>query len=298
MTDGHQAAYSAHATLAENLVQVAQQPDVHLFVAQTPGPADRALLVIHGGPDRDHTYLREPLTDLAGRHRVIFADLRGCGRSTQGLSLEQYTPDAVVADQLALLDALGVQRADVLGFSYGGMLAQRLALAAPHRVNRLIIASSSIPPVPPDAYDDWPEAAALRDRGPGVWADAPEPTPDLVRAAAVASADTDVWRPQARQGYLRRLQDVRFSAEWARPFLARTLPPARPEAALDRLRALGLPILLLHGRQDLTFPAKLAEQTAAALPAARAVILQDAGHMAHVDQPAAWLAALSEFLDA
>ena len=282
--------------LTESLVRVAREPRVELFVAQSPGPADRALLVIHGGPDWDHTYLRAPLAELAGHCRLIFADLRGCGRSTRGLDPARYTPDAAVADLLALLDALGLPRADVLGFSYGGLLAQRLALSAPDRVRRLIIASSSIPPVPPDAYDDWPEAAALRERGPAPWAQAPEPSADLVRADAIAAAATHVWRPEARPDYLRRIEHVRFTAEWARPFLAGTLPPARPEAALDRLAALGLPVLLLHGRRDLTFPAKLAGQAAAALPGARAVVLPDAGHMAHIDQPAAWLAAISAFL--
>ncbi|HEY1915095.1 MAG TPA: alpha/beta fold hydrolase [Streptosporangiaceae bacterium] len=57
----------------------------------------------------------------------------------------------VSADLIALLDALGIARADVLGFSYGGMIAARLALAAPGRVRRLIVASASLLPVPPDA---------------------------------------------------------------------------------------------------------------------------------------------------
>jgi hypothetical protein len=52
-----------------------------------------------------------------------------------------------------------------------------------------------------------------------------------------------------------------------------------------------------HGRQDMTFPAALAERTAALLPGATAVVLDEAGHMAHVDQPECWLAALSAFLD-
>jgi len=123
--------------LIESVVRVARNPDVELFVARTAGPPGRrVLLVIHGGPDWDHTYLREPLVGLSGSSRVVFRDLRGCGRSTRGLADGDYTPDAVVADLLALLDAMGVERADVLGFSYGGLLAQRLALAAPARVRR------------------------------------------------------------------------------------------------------------------------------------------------------------------
>jgi pimeloyl-ACP methyl ester carboxylesterase len=64
---------------------------------------------------------------------------------------EQYTPDDVIADLTALLDHLGADQVDVLGFSYGGLIAQRLALTTA-RVRRPIVASRSIPPVPPDAY--------------------------------------------------------------------------------------------------------------------------------------------------
>lgn len=280
--------------LSESLVQLPGEPDVRLFVAQTRGPADRVLLVVHGGPDWDHTYLRDPLVRLEGSHRVVFTDLRGCGRSTSGLADDRYTPDAVVTDLLELLDALGVERADVLGFSYGGMIAQRLAVAAPERIRRLIIASSSIPPVPADAYDDWPEAAALRDTNACAWAD--DPSPELVRADAVECVAANVWREQSQAELLRRLAQVRFSAEWARPFLAGVLTPARPQQSQARLAASGIPILLLHGRQDLTFPAKLAEQVAAEVATATAVIIDQAGHMAHIDQPEAWITAVASFL--
>lgn len=272
-------------------------PPVQLFTVQSAGPADRALLVIHGGPDWDHSYLREPLVRIADVRRMIWADLRGCGRSSTGLPAGAYTPDAAVADLIALLDALELAEVDVLGFSYGGMLAERLALAVPHQIRRLIIASSSIPPVPEDAYADWPEAAELQAAGHALWADDPEPSPALVRADAIAGIAANVWRPEARADYRDRLEAVHFTAEWSRSWVDGTLPPARPKDAERRLAALGLPILLLHGRQDMTFPARLAEQSAAAIPQAHAVVLDQAGHMAHVDQPDAWLDAVTAFLD-
>jgi pimeloyl-ACP methyl ester carboxylesterase len=282
--------------LTQNRIAVSADPAVDLFVTQTPGPADRALLVIHGGPDWDHSYLREPLDQLAGTHRVIWPDLRGCGRSTIGLADGAYTADAVVSDLIALLDALDLARVDLLGFSTGGQFAQRLTLAAPDRIRRLIIASSSIPPVPPDAYDDWPEALELRATGNQLWTSVSVPTPERVRADALASLEANVWGPKGHEEYRRRLDAIRFTAEWARPWLAGTLPPIRPENSLARLGALAVPILALHGRQDMTFPASLAEYTAVQLPSARAVILDEAGHMAHIDQPEAWLAAIVTFL--
>jgi pimeloyl-ACP methyl ester carboxylesterase len=278
---------------SESRVVVSADPPVELFVAQEGDSVDGALLVVHGGPDWDHSYLREPLDRLGGR-RLILPDLRGCGRSTTGLAAHRYTPDAVVGDLIALLDSMGVSRADVLGFSYGGLLAQRLALAAPRRVRRLVVASSSVLPVP-ETWT-WAERDRRRAAESAVWSDGRLSGADLTRAAAVAGARANVWREAALPDYLARLERVRFTAEWAGPFLAGTLPPARCDDAADRLAALDIPILLLHGRQDMTFPVALVERTTALIPTARAVILDEAGHMAHVDQPEQWITAISEFL--
>jgi pimeloyl-ACP methyl ester carboxylesterase len=287
---------NAGSVWTESHIAVSADPAVRLFVAQSQGPADRVLLVIHGGPDWDHSYLREPLDRLAGQHRLILPDLRGCGRSTRGLGDGQYTPDAATGDLAVLLDALGVADADVLGFSYGGLLAQRLALATPRRVRRLIIASSSVLPVPPGALEGWAERDRRTAAAKRAWSDRALSGPDLTRAAAIAQAPADLWRQDAMPGYLARLQRIRFSAEWLRPWRAGTLPPAHPDDAALRLAAVSIPILLLHGRQDMTFPAALAQQAAALIPSARAVILQDAGHMAHIDQPGQWITAVSGFL--
>jgi pimeloyl-ACP methyl ester carboxylesterase len=289
-------AWQTGPVFCASAVTVSADPVVELFVAQTPGPAGNALLVIHGGPDWDHTYLREPLSRLAGRHRLILPDLRGCGRSTRGLADSQYTPAAAAGDLAVMLDELGIGHADVLGFSYGGLIAQRLALAEPGRVRRLVIASSSVLPVPPDAFDGWDERTRRRAAAAAAWSDPALSGPELTRAAAIASAPADVWRPQALPGYLDRLADVHFTAEWLRPFRAGTLPDARPRNATQRLAALGRPTLLLNGRQDMTFPAGLAEDAAELIPSAHAAVIEEAGHMAHVDQPGAWLDALTDFL--
>lgn len=280
----------------EDVVAVSTDPPVELFVAVTPGPVDRTLLVIHGGPDWDHSYLREPLDELAGSHRVVLPDLRGCGRSTRGLADELYTPDAVVADLTALLDALGADGVDVLGFSYGGLLAQRLTLAAPERIRRLIIASSSILPVPEDAFDGWTERDERIATEADVWSNSSLDGPELTRAAALAGAHANVWQPEVLPDYRRRLDAVRFSAEWMRPWRAGSLPSARPDNAAQRLAALAVPVLLLHGRQDMTFPATLVDQTVASIPSAEAKVLDEAGHMAHIDQPGEWIKAVRSFL--
>lgn len=286
----------------ETLIRVSEDPGVELFTAQTAGPDDRALLVIHGGPDWDHSYLRDPLIRLAGAHRVILADLRGCGRSTSGLAPGEHTPDHAVRDLIALLDVMGLPRADVLGFSYGGLIAQRLALTNPERVRRLVVASSSVLPVPADAFDGWAErdkrradaAAALAALELGSTISGPE----LTRAWAETAAAVDVWRAENLPGYWDRLARVRFTASWLGALRVGALPSPRLPDALTRLSNLGLPILLLHGKEDMTFPVSLAYEAQATIPSARAAVIADAGHMTHVDEPGEWLAALRDFLEA
>ena len=262
--------------LTESLVAVSADPRVELLVAQSPGPAGRALLVIHGGPDWDHTYLRDPLSELAGQHRLVLPDLRGCGGSTRSLPSGCYTPDAAVADLLTVLDRLGLADVDLLGFSYGGLLAQRLAVTAPSRVRRLIIASSSIGPVPEGAFAGWAERDRRVAAEAAVWSGSGLTGPALARAAAVAGAPANVWRAEKLPGYLDRLSAVNFSGDWLRPWRAGTLPPAHVPAAAQRLSLLGVPVLLLHGEHDMTTPAALITRAAARIPGATAVILGDA----------------------
>jgi pimeloyl-ACP methyl ester carboxylesterase len=271
---------------------------VTLFTAISAGPVSKTLLVVHGGPDWDHTYLREPLSRLGGEYRVVLPDLRGCGRSTTGLADEAYTPDAAAGDLLALLDRLGILRAAVLGFSFGGFIAQRLLAAAPERVSRLIVASGSILPVPADAFAGWAERDERVAAEAAVWADATLTGPGFTRAAAMAGARANVWRPASLPGYLRRLSEIHFTAEWLRPYRAGVLPSPWLSDPVAALSASGRPTLLLHGAQDMTFPAALVGQAAARIPRATAVVLADAGHMAHVDDPRTWLAAVGRFLAA
>jgi pimeloyl-ACP methyl ester carboxylesterase len=183
---------------------------------------------------------------------------------------------------------------DVLGFSTGGLLAQRLTLAVPQRIRRLVVASSSIQPVPAAAFVGWAERerrlAAIEQPDPALSG------PALTEAWARTSAPLNIWQLDLLPEYQRRLDGIGWSAEWARQWLAGRLPSARPEDSARRLAVLGVPLLLLQGRQDMTFPAELAVRAAAALPTARACLLEAAGHMAHVDQPEAWLSALEAFL--
>ena len=287
MSDGLQARGFHHS-------RVEVSTGVQLFTARRHAAARNTLLVIHGGPDWDHTYLRAPLANLKDR-QLLLPDLRGCGRSSGGLADDAYTPDLAVADLIALLDAVNVERCALLGFSYGGLLAQQLAVKRPDRVERLIIASRSV------LTHDQDAAARLgvgtRSRAEQqIWSDPGLTDEERVRAAAIAAADLDVCGAGARADYLDRLNEIRFTANWARPWRAGVLPPAGLKESITALSATRIPTLLLHGGSDQRFPVSHALEAADRLPDARAVVIDHAAHMAHIDHPEVWLDAIQTFL--
>lgn len=209
---------------------------------------------------------------------------------------EEYHPDGIVRDLVRVLDAFRVERADVLGHSYGGMVAQRFAISHPSRVRSLIVSGSSVLPVPPDAFAGWAERDEILARQEDPWQRADLSPEECVRAEAFEAAPANIRRAEAMPGYLRRLGEIRFGAEWARPFLAGKLASPRLPDAAQRIAELGIPVLLLHGRQDMTFPVGLVEPTLGLIPQAGAVVLEEAGHMLHVDEPDGYLNAVRGWL--
>lgn len=275
------------------LVQV--EGDVALAVHELGTGVEHTLLVVHGGPDWDHSYLRRPLSGTAGRRRLLLPDLRGCGMSTRGLDLRRYTPAAAVADLLRLLDEVDLAEVDLLGFSYGGLLAQRLTVLAPGRIRRLVLASTTAIPGNDALFGSWPERERRLRTARQPLGDV-RLTPDYCQQMAVAQSALDVWRPTSLLEWRTRLDAIQWSSEWWRALDAGLLSDALPDDSLDRLREVALPVLFLHGQYDMRFPAAGAAQAAAALPGSTLAVVPEAGHMAHVDQPTEWLNHLEAFL--
>jgi len=101
------------------------------------------VLVLHGGLG-SASDMRHQIEALADAHFVIAPDLRGNGRSGDAATQLSY---AVMADDMVnLLDALGVQRSDVVGWSDGGIVGLDLAMRHPTRVSKLIVIGANFDP--------------------------------------------------------------------------------------------------------------------------------------------------------
>lgn len=100
------------------------------------------LVILHGGPGASHQYFLPYLLPLARSNRVIFIDERGSGKSERLEDASQYTVENMVEDVEAVRQALKLGKIDLLGHSYGGVLAQAYALKYQQNLNHLILCST------------------------------------------------------------------------------------------------------------------------------------------------------------
>jgi pimeloyl-ACP methyl ester carboxylesterase len=103
------------------------------------------VLLIHGFPDSSRLWRHVTPQLVAAGHRVIAPDLRGFGDSDRPEAVEAYRISRSVADMVAVLDALGIERARVVGHDWGAVVAWALAAFAPERVERLAVLSVGHP---------------------------------------------------------------------------------------------------------------------------------------------------------
>ncbi|MYS90312.1 alpha/beta fold hydrolase [Streptomyces sp. SID5464] len=228
-----------------------------------------------------------------GGRRVIRYDHRDTGRSsTVDFAQQPYTVADLASDALAVLDALGAERAHVVGASLGGIIGQRLAVTHPGRV--LTLTSLSSQPLGTDT------AAAVQramEGAPPLPGELPAPRPELLAALASAfpepqagledylAARLPLWRvlhgqvlPFDEDEYraMERRAYERARDPWAA--LNHALAGAAPVGSTAELASVTAPSLVLHGTEDPMFPPAHAEATAAALPGARLVMIEGMGH--------------------
>ena len=112
------------------------------------------IVVLHGGPDFDHYYLRPELDRLAGSFRLVYYDQRGRGRSGNAVDPDEISIESEVADLERVRRHFGFESVAVLGHSWGGVLAMEYAIRHPDRASHLILvntaasAFASLIPVP------------------------------------------------------------------------------------------------------------------------------------------------------
>jgi len=222
--------------------------------------------------------------------RSIYFDNRGTGQSDAPPG--PYTMEQMADDAVGVLDVLGVDRAAVFGVSMGGMIAQEVALRHPSRVKKLVLGCTT-------------------PGGPNATMPAPERLAQLVEAVRLQS--TDAERAVELSLSLLFPADLIDAQPMLKPMLVAAMqmtkptPPATASSALDgimswsceeRLGAIRVPVLIVHGTEDVLIPVANAELLAARIPHARKLILPGEGHGFGARDPDAVNRAIVEFLQA
>ncbi len=107
--------------------------------------AGQPVVLLHGFPDSSYVWREQIPALVAAGKRVVAPDLRGFGESDKPQEVEAYRMSHLVADVVAVLDALEIDRADVVGHDWGAGLAWVLAARVPERVHRLVVMSVGHP---------------------------------------------------------------------------------------------------------------------------------------------------------
>ena len=242
------------------------------------GGTGPVVVLVHGIPT-NHVLWWDVAPRLAPHARVLAVDLLGYGRSDRP---DGHPVDiAAHADRLvALLDALGVARATVVGHDIGGGIAQIVAVRHAGRVERLALVDAV-------CYDAWPvpamQALKLAARGHVL-----EHLPGRPTMAALRAGLRTLFVHQERADRFVEAFTAPFaSADGMDAFAAhvRTLDSRQTEAIGPALRELALPVAIVWGRQDHQLPPALAERLARDIPGAELTWVEDASHFVPCDRP-------------
>ena len=245
--------------------------------AQISGPPDGPPVVLIHALGTDLTLWDEVAAALP-RNRVLRFDLRGHGRSD--VPPAPYAMGALIRDTETLMGHFGLRDAVVAGVSLGGLIAQGLATKRLDLVRAMVLSNT-----------------AAKIGSADLWA---------ARRADVASHGLAVYAPGAMERIFGRKWRDHPQMPRLRDMLLATDPEgwtgcAAAIAGTDfytTTAALTLPTLVIAGANDGTTPPDLVRETADLMPGCRLEMIRGAGHLPMVDQPAAFIALLQDFLRA
>jgi pimeloyl-ACP methyl ester carboxylesterase len=248
----------------------------HTGASTLPGvpPAlDRGelLLFLHGAGSNAHTWHHQ-LRHFEPAHSALAIDFPGHGRSgsTEGLA----DLDAHVRCLAEFAQTLRLRPAVLGGRAMGGAVAIAFALAHPQRVRALVlVATPARFEIPQSSLDTWRDVTMGRATQPfAMNLFSPKVDMAVVRECFMEQVKTD---PRVRYTDMLACNGIDFG---------------------DRLAALRVPVLAITGRDDHFAPPERAEEVQRRIPGARLAVIDDAGHMLTSEQPAAFNAAVEQFL--
>lgn len=271
------------------------------------------LMIVHGGPGASHDYFLPHLLPLARTNKIIFIDERGSGRSQKLEDVSQYTVDNMVEDVEAVRQALNLGKINLLGHSFGGVLAQAYALKYQRNLTHLILGGTfsstaalnavlaqekqSMPAEAREKLEalekdglfgkgkDWEKNRYPDEYARLAWGDGyfpylyqKHPDPNYDPMSGNTSTSWDLYREMWGSHGEFIVDGNLKSAEYT-----------------DRLSTIHVPTLIICGDHDESAPS-LSRTMHEKIAGSKLAIMPQSGHLAFVDQPTLYLNTVNDFL--
>jgi proline iminopeptidase len=268
-------------------------PDVDLAY-ETFGAAIRAtpVIVANGGPGLSHIYMlqNDVWTRLSHNRLIVFYDQRGTGKSKRVSLDAPFGMDAQVADMEAVRAKFGFQKFDLVGDSYGGLLAMAYAAAHPEHIEKLILSDSAAPAwkdivrALPDVFPDVLEQIAAREKNSTGTNAADQRIRDHFLMLFYSEANRDAYLAGVKD--LESVPQVSAAVQKA----TRTLDLT---AELPKFK---FPTLVITGRYDMNVTPLTAWNIYKAIPGAKFAVFEKSGHLPSYEEPDKYVSVVDAFL--
>jgi proline iminopeptidase len=263
--------------------------------------AGDTIIVLHGGPGLDHTELLPQYERLAKAFRLLFYDQRACGKSGGSFDEKSINVETYVEDLDGIRKAFGIEKANILGFSWGGLLGLYYTLKHPKEVNKLILIDS-VPASSAD-FQDFGKVLDKRRSGP----EKKQPA-EILCSAEYMAGDPKAVTASLRLGFRAycfdpdRAKDITlaFTAKSAKAFIevGNLFDKTLFDPGYDlhaKLKGIRCATLIVHGDTDPIQP-RFLKTVSAEIKGSRFVLLDKCGHFSHVEQPTKLFDEITRFI--
>jgi proline iminopeptidase len=244
-----------------------------------------ALVLLHGGPGFDHTYLRPWLDPVSEIAQLVYVDERGCGRSQR--HTHEYYQLGIMADDIVLLcETLGIEHPIVLGQSFGGFVALSIAHRHPEFAKGIILFDTS--PAWTGGYDlDALEQLVGGQRGKELREVAYKESTGQATEAELKRFEQEIMPLYWHQGFKPEYIEVLFSNSMMNMDIATYMMGtlSKEYDLRPHLSEIKIPALVLQGRYDWVTPMAGAEEMAHNIPNAQLHVFEHSGHMVFMEEP-------------
>jgi len=291
-------ALTVPATAADTITTGTIATDSAEIFFKTMGTGD-PIIVLHGGPGFDHRQFLPFIWELATKHQVILFDQRGTGLSSGKADSTTINIDSFVADIEAVRQHFGLQKINLLGHSWGGILAMYYGVQHPDRLRSLILCSTT---ASAKAFDEMrANYMALRSEADQAALN------EIGSSDAFNNGNPDAWAKFWRIWFRTYFADPKQVERMDLFFPPNTIKNCGTVAGLvlrsigdfdlhNQLTDISCPTLIMHGEAD-PMPATYAQSLHRALPGSKLVLAPGVGHWFFVDGTEIFTDSILGFLD-